>query len=127
METASTSKCEQEQPEKIKFLCKECGMSELVDYYGKKPSFTKNIEFIEDSFIMKDPFSAPPTRHSKRSYTEYFLVIGSNCRICEATFCKDCSIFFEKTFCYRCAYNHVTEFPLEIQSKIRKEYLAIKK
>lgn len=124
---ASTSKCENEKQDKIQFLCKECSMTELVNYYGKKPPFTRNIEFIEESYIMKDPFSAPPSRNSKRSYTEYFIVIGSKCCICEETFCKDCSIYYDKTFCYRCAYKHVAEYPLEIQSKIRKKYLEIKK
>jgi len=124
--TATTSKIQKEQLDKIQFLCKECSMSELVNYFGKKPPFTRNIEFFEDSYIMKDPFSAPPTRNLKRSYTEYFIVIGSKCNICDETFCKDCSIYYDKTFCYRCAYNQVTQFPLEVQSKIRKEYLAIK-
>jgi hypothetical protein len=122
-----TSKAPEQQPEeKIPFLCTECRMSELVHYYGKKPPFAKNVEFLEDSFIMKDPFSAPPTRNGKRSFTEYFLVIGSRCSICDADFCKDCSIFYSKTFCIRCAHDHVSQFPVEIQSKIRKEYLAIK-
>lgn len=123
---SSSVEQQQQVEEKIPFLCKECTMSELVHYFGKKPPFVRNIEFSEDSFIMKDPFSQPPTRNGKRSFTEYFLVIGSNCKICESSVCKDCSIFFKSTFCIRCAYSQVTQFPVEIQSKIRKEFLAIK-
>lgn len=129
MEIGETSKKQDHQEpvaEKIAFLCKECSMSELVHYFGKKPPFVKNIEFNEDSYIMKDPFSIPPSRNGKRSYTEYFIVIGSDCVICRSTVCKDCSIFYNNTFCYRCAHERVSQFPLEIQSKIRKEYLAIK-
>jgi hypothetical protein len=116
-----------EQPEqKIPFLCRECSMSELVHYFGKKPPFVRNVEFLEDAYIMKDPFSAPPARNGKRSFTEYFLVIGSNCKICESPVCKDCSVFYSNTFCIHCAYAHVSQFPVEIQSKIRKEFSAIK-
>lgn len=130
MEVESESKKEQskeevEEVEKIQFLCHECKLSELVDYFGKKPPFVKNMEFLEDTFIMKDPFSAPPSRLGTRSFTEYFISIGSNCVMCSFTVCKDCSIFYDSTFCFKCAYEQVTRFPLEIQSKIRKEYAAI--
>ena len=126
IESTKSKPNEQIEDEKIQFLCKECGMSELVHYYGKSPPFVKNIEFLEDCYVMKDPFSVPPSRHGKRSFTEYFINIGSNCIFCSESFCKDCSIFYSSTFCFRCAYEKVSQFPLEIQSKIRKEYLAIK-
>lgn len=124
--TSKTQQQDQVEEDKIQFMCKECKMSELVHYFGKTPPFVKNIEFLEEAYIMKDPFTVPPTRHGKRSFTEYFINIGANCALCEDSFCKDCSIFFNSTFCYRCAYEKVTQFPLEIQSKIRKEYLEIK-
>lgn len=130
MEVDSESKKElpkhEEEAEKIQFLCRECKLSELVDYFGKKPPFVKNIEFLEDTFIMKDPFSAPPSRQGSRSFTEFFISIGSNCVMCVHTVCKDCSIFYDSTFCFKCAYEQLPRFPLEIQSKIRKEYAAIK-
>jgi Cysteine-rich domain len=110
---------------KIKFLCNECGMSERVHYYGKNPPFVKNIEFLEDTYIMKDPFAPPPTRNGKRSYTEYFLSVGAHCFFCKNSFCKDCSIYFNHTFCFRCAHDRVSQFPLEVQSKIRKGFLEI--
>jgi hypothetical protein len=125
-EGTKENKQDQVEEEKIQFMCNECKMSELVHYHGKSPPFVKNVEFLEDAYIMKDPFSAPPSRHGTRSFTEYFINIGANCAICRESFCKDCSIFYSSTFCYRCAYENVSQFPLEIQSKIRKEYLAIK-
>lgn len=129
VEGAAQSKSQQQDQvdeEKIQFLCRECKMSELVNYYGKTPPFVKNLEFLEDAYIMRDPFSVPPSRHGKRSFTEYFINIGADCSLCRESFCKDCSLFYNATFCYRCAYENVAQFPLEIQSKIRKEYLAIK-
>lgn len=116
-----------EEVEKINFKCKGCGMSEMVDYFGKSPPFTKNIEFIEESYVMKDPFSQPPTKHGTRSFTEYFIVLGCHCVLCESIVCKDCSIFYKSTFCLSCAESEILEFPLELRSKIRKEVLAIKK
>jgi hypothetical protein len=133
MKAASTEKKDQKQahddePEKIQFRCSGCSMVELVNYFGKKPPFTRNIELLEDSFVMKDPFTAPPNKHNqKRSFTEYFIVIGCNCTICQSPVCKDCSVFYSKTFCYECAQSKIHQFPLEVQSKIRKEILAIKK
>lgn len=115
-----------EEKEKINFKCSRCEMTEMVDYFGKAPPFTRNIELLEDSFIMKDPFTAPPSKHGKRSFTEYFLVLGSHCIMCDDVVCKDCSLFFKSTFCYVCAQSEISHFPLEIQSKIRKEVLAIK-
>lgn len=116
-----------EEPERILFECSSCRMSEYVDYYGKTPPFTKNIEFFYDFYVMKDPFSAPPLKHGTRSFTEYFIVLGSHCAMCQSIYCKDCSIFYKRTFCFTCAESEIKEFPLEIQSKIRKESIAIKK
>lgn len=115
-----------EEPEKINFKCSSCNMSEFCDYFGKTPQFTKNIELLESSYVMRDPFSAPPTKHGKRSFTEYFLVLGSHCTMCQSIVCKDCSLFYKSSFCYPCAHSEITSFPLEIQSKIRKEVIAIK-
>lgn len=117
----------EDEPEKIKFSCKACAMFEEVDYFGKSPPFTKNLELHEDSYVMRDPFTAPPTKHGKRSFTEYFIVVGSHCLMCDSVFCKDCSLFYNGTFCYACAQSQIYQFPLEIQSKIRKEILEIKR
>lgn len=128
-EPASTSKElteKPEEPERINFKCYSCGMQETVDYFGKAPPFVRNIEFEEDSFVMKDPFTGPPSKHGTRSFTEYFLVLGSNCSLCKEIVCKDCSLFYKSSFCYPCAQIEVLKFPLEIRSKIRKEIVAIK-
>lgn len=116
----------QDEPEQIPFNCSSCKMAEKVDYFGKTPPFTRNIELLEESYVMKDVFSVPPSRHGKRSFTEYFIILGSHCIVCDSIVCKDCSLFYKSSFCYPCAHSKINEFPLEIQSKIRKEILAIK-
>lgn len=115
-----------EEPEKINFKCSSCQMSELVDYFGRSPPFTKNFELVEDSYVMRDPFTAPPSKHGSRSFTEYFIVLGSDCSMCGLTVCRECSLFYSRTFCYICSQSVIDRFPLEIQSKIRKEVSAIK-
>lgn len=116
----------EEESERIRFTCSSCAMSELVDYFGKSPPFTRNIELLEESYVMKDPFTLPPSKHGKRSFTEYFIVLGSHCSLCMKIVCKECSLFYKSTFCYPCSKSEVHQFPLEIQSKIRREILAIK-
>lgn len=123
--TREQQKTEDEIP-KIDFLCSRCQMNEKVDYFGKSPPFTKNIEFLEECYIMKDPFTAQPSRNGTRSFTEYFIVLGSHCKMCSLIVCRDCSIYYNFTFCLICAHSEISRFPLEIQSKIRKEMLAIK-
>lgn len=131
METSEIKKEPEEkqlpdEPEKIDFKCTSCSMREQVDFFGKAPPFTRNIEFNEDCYVMKDPFTAPPSKHGKRSFTEYFIVLGSHCVMCQSIVCKDCSCFYKSTFCFPCAMSEIKRFPLEIQSKIRKDMLAIK-
>lgn len=116
----------EDEPVKIQFCCSCCQMSELVHYFGKFPPFTKNLELKEDSYVMKDPFSQPPTKLTQRSFTEYFIVLGTHCKLCDIVICRDCCIFYKCSFCYQCAGENIKDFPLEVQSKIRKELLAIK-
>jgi hypothetical protein len=124
--TEVEKKHQQEETPRFEFKCSSCSMTEKIDYFGKSPPFTKNIEFSEDCYVMKDPFTPQPSRNGTKSYTEYFIVLGSECRICSLVVCKDCSIFYNNTFCLVCANSEISRFPLEIQSKIRKEILAIK-
>lgn len=110
-----------EAPEKIEFKCSACGMIEMCDYKGKAPPFIRNIAFTEEIYAMKDPFSPPPTGYeSKKSLAEYLLVLGSDCTTCGRVVCKDCSFFYAKTYCLTCVAHQISEFPLEVQPKIRK-------
>lgn len=111
-------------PPKIDFKCGLCGMDNIkCDYYGTRPPFARKLQITENSFIMKDPFAPPPVSGSQKSNAEYFLIVGVNCAMCEEQVCKgsECSFHYGKTFCGRCAIENIKQFPLEIQSKIRKQ------
>lgn len=116
---------EDDEP-KIEFKCEICAFSERCHYKGKRPPFANKIELIEESYVMKDPFSPPPGAHSTKSNSEYFIVIGAHCMDCDRMVCKssECSIFYTKTFCLSCAKNHIRSFPVEVQSKIKKQLAA---
>ena len=109
-------------PPKIPFNCGNCTFSELCDYKGCEPPFSRKIRFHEDCYVMKDPFSPPPGRLTNKSDGEYFIVIGAYCTRCSQSVCAEstCSIFYAKTFCLTCAIETIQNFPLEIQRKIRK-------
>lgn len=111
-----------ETPPKIQFTCANCAFNEACDYKGLKPPFAKKINFLEECYVMQDPFSPPPGKLSDKSNSEYFIVLGADCSSCQKVVCaaSTCSIFYAKTFCLQCAYRLVKDFPLEIQSKIRK-------
>lgn len=112
---------------KIDFLCNSCGLREKCDYHGRHPPFAKKINFNEDSYVMRDPFSPPPGQHSNKTNTEYFIVLGSHCFSCEKSVCKgpECSYFYGRTLCLECASRRMQEFPLEVQSKVRKQLANI--
>lgn len=107
---------------KIPFRCESCGFVATCNYKGTAPPFSKNIKFAEECYIMQDPFSPPPGNASSKSNSEYFIVIGADCCDCSKVICAAsiCSIFYQKTYCFNCAHQSISSFPLEIQSKIRK-------
>lgn len=113
-----------EPPPKIAFHCELCSFRADCDYKGTKPPFARNIEFLEPCYVMQDPFSPPPGHLSSKSNSEYFIVIGADCGGCGRSVCAsaNCSIFYRKHYCGHCAHRALSEFPLEIQSKIRKTF-----
>lgn len=114
-------------PPKIQFTCENCGFNEACEYKGLNPAFAKKIQFTEECYVMQDPFSPPPGKLSDKSNSEYFIVLGADCSSCHKAVCAaaTCSIFYMKTFCLQCAYRLVKDFPLEVQSKIRKLTAAV--
>lgn len=109
-------------PPKIPFVCKICDFKMPCEYKGKTPRFAKNIQFIEECYVIQDPFSPPPGHLSSKSTCEHFIVMGSDCTYCGRSVCQlnSCSIFYRKTYCSDCAYQLLPTFPVEVQSKIRK-------
>lgn len=96
------------------FLCEMCGLTESYNYYGCKPPFHKDITFLENCYIMKDPFQSAGTKS--------FLLLGSECVACKRVVCQasSCSIFYTKRFCLDCARTCIEEFPPEMQKRIGK-------
>ena len=100
----------------IKFSCFKCGIQEVCHYFGRKPPFVaKQIEFAEDTYVMRDPFSPREVGRAN------FLQIGGHCNNCKRTVCVECSTFYYKRFCNECCAQYLSEFPPEIGTKIQKK------
>lgn len=121
-DTTSKQQKEEEEIPKIQFKCGNCSFLEECDYFGKKPPFANKIKFNENCYVMKDPF-APSPEHAKTTNSEFFIELGAHCAKCERTVCRgqDCSFYYLKTYCLSCASSFVKMFPLEVQSKIKKQ------
>lgn len=101
---------------KIFFFCGDCGLSEEADYYGRKPPFCRNILFHEDSYICRDPFSAQASNNAN------FLLLGSNCTVCNEMTCQECSVFYTKRLCGKCSKSAVQYLPQQLKiSKANKD------
>lgn len=116
---------ETEPEPKINFRCDFCSLNEWCEFKGTHPPFARQIRFAEECYVMKDPFSPAPGPHSNKTNSEYVLVLGADCVLCHRNVCKaaECSIFYGKTFCLSCAGSseYIKSFPLEIQTKIKKQ------
>ncbi|KAJ6637976.1 Cysteine-rich DPF motif domain-containing protein 1, partial [Pseudolycoriella hygida] len=124
---AKAKKDEEDEIPKPKFKCENCGLHEEYDYFGKQPPFANKIKFNENCYIMKDPFTAAP-EHAKTTNSEYFIALGTICTRCDRQICRgaDCSFYYLKTYCLQCAVNNVSLYPLEVQSKIKKQIAMIR-
>lgn len=94
------------------FICSNCSLKQSYDYKGCNPPFAKNICTIDESYIMKDPFS--PSNKNE------FLILGADCSICKKSVCvaTNCSIFFKNTFCKKCAIKQKDLYPERLQKII---------
>ncbi|XP_063072960.1 cysteine-rich DPF motif domain-containing protein 1 [Engraulis encrasicolus] len=96
------------------FICELCGLTTPFSYFGQKPPNTRAIVLLEESFVLKDPFS--PDR-------EKFIVLGSCCTVCQKPVCvgTECSLFYTKRFCLPCVREHLDQFPQQIQTELAKK------
>ena len=47
-----------EERKLIEFKCSICNLAEICHYFGKCPPFARGqIEYVDDSFVMMDPFT----------------------------------------------------------------------
>lgn len=118
-QSSSAAKTE-EPPEKPKtrereiFQCYLCNLKENYDYFGRRPPFCKAVTFVEDSYIMKDPFS------SSRDNNENFLLLGGKCALCSKSVCQECSVFFTRRICSACCQQNINVLPEELTKKMNK-------
>ncbi|XP_028809913.1 cysteine-rich DPF motif domain-containing protein 1 [Denticeps clupeoides] len=96
------------------FSCRLCGLSTPFSYFGQKPPNTRAVVLLEESYVMKDPFS--PDK-------EKFLVLGSSCSLCAKSVCvgTDCSLFYTRRFCLPCVKERLDQFPQQIQAEVAKK------
>ncbi|XP_019371484.1 PREDICTED: cysteine-rich DPF motif domain-containing protein 1 [Gavialis gangeticus] len=101
------------QPKGV-FECQLCGLTAPYSYYGQKPPNTRSIVLLEESYVMKDPFTPDKDK---------FLILGSQCSLCTRRVCvgTECSLFYTKRFCLPCVKKNLEEFPLEIQDDLDKK------
>lgn len=92
------------------FTCSFCHLKERYDYKGAKPSFARQLVYLEDCYIMKDPFSLPNKGE--------VLVLGADCSICKRIVCLGCSIFYTQRFCLKCASINIQKLPFQLHGKI---------
>nr|XP_026250153.1 cysteine-rich DPF motif domain-containing protein 1 isoform X3 [Urocitellus parryii] len=60
------------------FKCQLCSVTAPYSYVGQKPPNTQAVVLLEESYVMKDPFT---------SGTDRFLVLGSRCSLCSRLVC----------------------------------------
>ncbi|NXN07446.1 CDPF1 protein, partial [Indicator maculatus] len=95
------------------FTCQLCGLAAPYTYYGQKPPNTHSLVILEESYVMKDPFTPDKSK---------FLILGSHCSLCSRPVCvgAECSLFYSKRFCLPCVKKNLRAFPLEIQEDMEK-------
>ncbi|KAH0616377.1 hypothetical protein JD844_027422 [Phrynosoma platyrhinos] len=96
------------------FECELCGLTAPYSYYGQKPPNAYSAALLEESYVMKDPFTSDKDK---------FLILGAQCSLCHKCVCvgTDCSLFYSKRFCLPCVTLHIQEFPLEIKQDLEKK------
>ncbi|XP_062990425.1 cysteine-rich DPF motif domain-containing protein 1 isoform X2 [Elgaria multicarinata webbii] len=96
------------------FECHLCGLTAPYSYYGQKPPNAYSVTLLEESYVMKDPFTSDKGK---------FLILGSQCSLCCKRVCvgTDCSLFYSKRFCLPCVNLHLKDFPLEIKQDLEKK------
>ncbi|XP_052604523.1 cysteine-rich DPF motif domain-containing protein 1 [Peromyscus californicus insignis] len=102
------------------FECQLCALTAPYSYVGQKPPDTQAVVLLEESYIMKDPFSSDKAR---------FLVLGARCSVCGRLVCvgPDCSLFYSKRVCLPCVQENISAFPQEIRQDVEKRKGASKR
>lgn len=96
------------------FECSSCILRVQYEYFGRDPPWYKNYRLLEDVYAIEDPFSPPKQKK--------IVILGTHCVKCDKLVCKDttCSIYYEETYCIRCAKQNINLFPESIREKLNK-------
>ncbi|KAI5942843.1 Polycystic kidney disease and receptor for egg jelly-related protein [Manis javanica] len=102
------------------FECQLCALTAPYSYVGQKPPNTQSIVLLEESYVMKDPFTPDKDR---------FLILGSRCTLCSRLVCvgPECSLFYSKRFCLPCVQENIDAFPQEIRQDLEKRKVPSKR
>lgn len=92
------------------FRCSCCSLEERFNFKGIKAPFARQLSYLEECYIMKDPFSLPNKGE--------VLVLGADCNFCKKPVCLECSIYFGKRFCLKCALCNIQNLPSQLHSKV---------
>ncbi|XP_036156943.1 cysteine-rich DPF motif domain-containing protein 1 isoform X1 [Myotis myotis] len=105
--------CEAEHRPLGVFECQLCALAAPYSYVGQKPPDTQSVILLEESYVMKDPFTPDKDR---------FLILGSRCSVCGRLVCvgPECSLFYSKRFCLPCVQKNLQAFPQEIRQDLEK-------
>nr|KAF6398894.1 cysteine rich DPF motif domain containing 1 [Molossus molossus] len=95
------------------FECQLCALAAPYSYVGQKPPDTQSVILLEESYVMKDPFT--PDKAG-------FLILGSRCSVCSRLVCvgPECSLFYARRFCLPCVQENIQAFPREIRQDLEK-------
>lgn len=106
--------CEAEHSPLGMFECQLCALTAPYSYVGQRPPYTQSIVLLEESYVMKDPFTSDKDR---------FLILGSRCSLCGRLVCvgPECSLFYCRRFCLPCAQENAAAFPPEVQQDLEKK------
>ncbi|XP_057598268.1 cysteine-rich DPF motif domain-containing protein 1 isoform X2 [Hippopotamus amphibius kiboko] len=107
--------CEAERGPWGVFECQLCAFTAPYSYVGQQPPDTQSVVLLEESYVMRDPFTPDKDR---------FLVLGSRCSLCGRL---ECSLFYSKRFCLSCVRENIDAFPQEIQQDLEKRKVPSKR
>lgn len=95
------------------FTCSACNLKQQYDIKGTGFPFMKYVTLKEESYILKDPFTEPDKKN--------ILILGSDCCMCGNQVCQsgECSIYYKRRFCHKCASQNKNVLPEQLQSKIK--------
>mmetsp|Transcript_51100 Transcript_51100/g.102635 ORF Transcript_51100/g.102635 Transcript_51100/m.102635 type:complete len:130 (+) Transcript_51100:18-407(+) len=91
--------------------CSVCQSVYPYDYFGRRPPYAPSYTFLEDAYLLKDPFTDAATNG--------VVCVGSRCGACATDVCAsaECSIFYSSRLCARC----INSEPYRLSEKLPRE------